>query len=175
MEISQFIEDVNRRRLQALAAIARVPISVLIWGPDPATDTPVANTRKVLKQELLTDNVFASFSEDLYDPASPYSNFTQQVAQAEAFDLIISIPDSFGSVAEIHDFSKLPGISNKVITFLDKQWNNGYSNSTLIQMQSVVSCRVQQYNAPDLPYCIIKAAKDQVKLLREAYYALGRR
>lgn len=159
----------------ALEAISRVPVSVLIWGPDPTTDSPVANCRKLLKQELLSDHVWASFSEDLYDKNLPYSNFAQQISQAEAYDLIVSIPDSHGSVAEIHDFSRMPGISNKVITFIDEQWNNGYSNSTLLQLQSIVTCRVQQYKSADLPHCVINATKAQIKVLREGYYALGRR
>lgn len=175
MSIENFIAQVRQRQQQALSRIARVPIAALIWGPNPGLNTPVANCRKIVKETLSNDGVYACYSEDLFDPTLSYSNVAQQVAQAEAFDLVISIPDSPGSIAEIHDFAIIPGVSNKIVTFLDERWNNGYANSSLIRLQSTVSCRVQLYNPDNLPDCIVSESVKLVQTLRETLYLLGRR
>lgn len=170
-----FEEEVERRRREALARIQRIPIASLIWGPSPAAGTAVANTRLALREILHNGGHLARFSEELLDSDSPLSVFTQQVAQAEAYDIVFSIPDSPGSIAEIHDFARIPWLSNKVVAFLNSEWNDGYSNQSLIQLQSIATCQVQLYQASALPQCIIESALRFVHRLQELYYIAGRR
>ena len=170
-----FEEEVEKRRREALSRIRRIPIAGLIWGPSPDSGTAVANARQILRETLLNDGHLARFSEELLDPSSDLSVFAQQVAQAEAFDVVFSIPDSPGSIAEIHDFAKIPWLSHKVIAFLDSDWNDGYSNKSLIQLQSVATCQVQLYQAAGLPHCIVEPSLKLVRRLQELYYVAGRR
>ena len=79
-------------------------------------------------------NTAHSLSEELYDSANRHSNLVQQAAQAEAYDIVFSIPDSPGSIAEIHDFSRLPTISNKIVAFLNSAWSDDYSNRSLMEL-----------------------------------------
>jgi hypothetical protein len=137
--LMSFEDDVERRRLDALARMDSLPVAVLIWGPAPRAGTPVALTRTKLRDTLATDGHLARFSEDLFDPTSKHSLLAQQVAQAEAYDIVFSLPDSEGSIAEIHDFARMPGISHKIVTFVDKRWNSGYANQTLLQLQSTMT------------------------------------
>lgn len=175
MNLDIFKEQVNQRRLAALNKISSVPISALIWGPDPKGDTKVSECRRKLKEELSKFNVYACFSEELFDPTIEYSNLAQQVAQVEAFDIVLSIPDSPGSIAEIHDFALVPGLSSKIITFLNKKWNDGYSNQTLINLKSTISCQIQVYDENKLPHCVIDESIKIIKVLKESFFLLGRR
>lgn len=172
---SEFEEEVERRRLDALMRVQRQPIAGLIWGPAPAAGTPIAEARILLRDTLLNNGHLARFSEDLIDPSSPLSILIQQVAQAEAYDIVFSIPDSPGSIAEIHDFARIPGLSHKIVAFLNSDWNDGYANQSLIQLQSTATCQVQLYQPSALPQCIIEPSLRLISRLQEYYYMAGRR
>lgn len=161
--------------MDALKRIQSVPVAALIWGPAPTTLTPVSTARVQLRDQLNSNGHHARFSEDLIDPKSTMSIVAQQMSQAEAFDVVFSIPDSPGSIAEIHDFARIPQLSYKVIAYLNADWNSGYANQSLIQMQSVATCKIQLYQPSDLPGCIVTSAQEMVQRLQEFYYLNGRR
>jgi hypothetical protein len=170
-----FVEAVERERRNALARIRGVPISVLIWGPTPSSKTPVAITRGELRRVLESDGHLVRYSEDLYDPAASYSLLAQQVADVEAYDITFSLPDSPGSIAEAHDFARIPSISHRIVTFIDGNHDDGYANKTLLELQSTATCKVQVYKAADLPGCVVEHARSLVRRLQEFYYLAGRR
>lgn len=172
---SQFQREVERKRQEALNEVDRIPIAALIWGPAPNSTTIIAQARVQLQSALLNNGHVANFSEDLYDKSSKHSNIVQQAAQAEAYDIVFSIPDSPGSIAEIHDFSRLPTISNKIVAFLNSAWNDGYSNKSLMELQTYSTCKIQLYDASNLPECIVSSALDIVYRLQELFYLRGRR
>lgn len=168
-------ELVERKRLQVLKRIQGLPIAALIWGPAPEAGTPLSEARSMLRDELVSDGHLARFSEELLDLDSSHSVLAQQVAQAESHDIVFSIPGSPGSIAEIHDFARIPGLSHKIVAFLDYSCSAGYSNQSLVQLQSTATCQVQLYQADELPKCIIDRAKDMIRRLQEFYYLAGRR
>jgi hypothetical protein len=170
-----FAEAVERQRQEALSRIGAVPISVLIWGPNPAATTHVGATRRELRRALEGDGHLVRYSEELYNPASPYSLLAQQVADVEAHDITFSLPDSPGSIAEAHDFARIPSVSHRVVTFVDGEHNTGYANKTLLELQSTATCRVQIYKANELPGCVVEYARSLVRRLQEFYYFNGRR
>lgn len=172
---TSFEAEVERLRCDALARIDRIPIAALIWGPAQNGKTATSDVRSRLRDVLLKHGHLARFSEELLDPNSRRSNFAQQVAQAEAHDIVFSIPDSPGSIAEIHDFARIPTLAHKIVAFLDRQWDDGYSNQSLVQMQSVATCRIQTYDSSHLPGCVIDSALDMIGKLQEFYYIGGRR
>jgi hypothetical protein len=175
MSLDGFSEAVERQRQEALSRIGAVPVSVLIWGPNPAATSPVAATRRELRRALEGDGHLVRYSEDLYDSAAPYSLLAQQVADVEAHDITFSLPDSPGSIAEAHDFARIPSISHRIVTFVDGDYNTGYANRTILELQSTATCRVQIYKACDLPRCVIDYARGLVRRLQEFYYLNGRR
>jgi hypothetical protein len=168
-------ELVERKRLETLEQVKLLPIAALIWGPAPDSDSPLAKARVLLRDELLKDGHLARFSEDLLDPTSQHSILIQQVAQAHSHDIVFSIPGSPGSIAEIHDFARIPGISHKIVAFLDYAWSDGYSSQSLMQLESSATCQVQPYDCKDLPGCIIKKAKSLIMRLQEYHFLAGRR
>jgi hypothetical protein len=171
----RYQEEVERRRLAALEAVDDLPIAVLIWGPSPTAPTPLSDTRVKLRDELIRNGHLAQFSEDLIDPLSHHGLQVQQLSHLESHDIVFSIPGSPGSIAEIHDFAKLPRLSNKIVTFLDRAYNDGYANLALMELQTQVTCAIELYDAIDLPTCVIEKAMTKVRQLQELYYLLGRR
>lgn len=174
-EAERYKRQVDLKRLAILQEVERLPIAVLIWGPSPDTDTPAAHARVCLRDSLIDNGHLAQFSEELIDPSSPHGIQIQQLSHLEAHDVVFSIPDSPGSIAEIHDFAKLPRLSHKIIVFLNQAWNDGYSNRTLIELQSRITSAVELYDPVDLPNCLIATALKRVRELQEIYYLLGRR
>lgn len=175
IDLASFRAQIEKQRLDALARISEVPIAALVWGPNPSGTDPIAQTRLGLRDALRGRGHYAEFSEDLYDATSDRSLFAQQIAQAEAFDVIFSIPGSYGAIAEIHDFARIPGISHKLIGFVDDAFDKGYSTQSLVAAQTNASCKIQTYNRSDLLNCIIDYALDQVARLQELLYVSGRR
>ena len=47
----------------------------------------------------------------------------------EAADIVFSLPDTPGSIAEIHDFARVPWLAHKIVAFLDRRWDDGYFKS----------------------------------------------
>jgi hypothetical protein len=175
VDLATFKIELTVKRQDALARIARVPVAVLVWGPTPTSTDPVSLARLKLRDALRANGHVADFSEDLYEPTSPLSLFAQQLAQAEVYDVVFSIPSSFGAIAEVHDFARLTGISRKLIAFIDQAYQNGYSNQSLMAAQSSASCKVELYDGFKLPTCIIDHAIGEVRRLQEIFYMTGRR
>ncbi len=170
-----FEDEIEQKRLDAVRRIQTLPIAALIWGPAPNAGTPIAGIRASLKNELIANGHHARFSEDLIDPTLKLSVLTQQVTHAEAFDIVFSLPDSPGSIAELHDFARIPSVAPKIVAFIDNRWNSGYSNSALMQLESTATCRIQTYDHTSLPNCILDPALRLVARLQEFYYLSGRR
>jgi hypothetical protein len=173
--ITEFELEVEKKRKEALARIDTIPVSALLWGPTPTAGTPVANARNAIRNTLSGKGHLARFSEELMDPTSTHSLLAQQMAQAEAYDIVFSVPDSPGSIAEIHDFARVPWLSHKIVAFLNEEWNSGYANKTLLELQSTITCQIQLYKPAQLPHCVVDCALSLVNRLQEIYYYTGRR
>lgn len=173
--MSTFEEEVERKRLDAANRIKTLPIAALIWGPAPSAGTPIAALRTSLRDTLVFKGHYARFSEELIDPSLGLSILAQQVTHVEAFDIVFSLPDSPGSIAELHDFARIPSVSSKIVAFVDSRWNSGYSNRALIQLESTATCRIQVYDHTLLPNCVIIPALSLIVRLQEFYYLSGRR
>lgn len=173
--IDDFRKEVAEKRAKILAQMARVPIAALIWGPNPTSADPYAQARLRLRDELSTRGHLADFSEDLHDSSFEQSNFAQQISQAEAYDVIFSIPSSVGSIAEIHDFARIQGISHKIIAFVDRNHLGGYSGQSLVNSQANSTCKIELYDYATFPDCVISLALDQIRRLQEIFYIGGRR
>jgi hypothetical protein len=171
----KFVKAVERRRTRALRYIESIPVSVLIWGPDPGSGSVFADARLRLREELTRRGHLVSFSEDLVDLGSPRSILAQQVAQAEAYDIVFSIPASPGSIAELHDFARISWLSRKLVAFLNREWQRGYSNLSLMQLKSTLACQIYVYDPAQLPCCIVDQALEVIGRLQELHYMARQR
>lgn len=160
---------------EELAQIMKIPVSILVWGPDPTTPTKISNLRVTLRSELRSMGHAAFFSEEICDGSSQHSIRTQQLVQAQKFDLVVSIPSSPGAIGEAHDFAADRRVNAKMLLFLNKQFVEGYSSQSLETIASIISCQICYYeNENDLE--IVKPTVfNEVQKVREIKFLLSGR
>src|SRR5271165_2392543 len=82
-----------------------IALTILVWGPSPHADTPVARKRLAIRQHLQDMGHYAVFPEDLPTFDRNASAKTKEYAQARAANLIIVLIEGApGATAEVHDF-----------------------------------------------------------------------
>lgn len=173
-EAQRLAEVLMPKIQQRLRDVERVPVSVLVWGPAPASTNPIAAVRVDLRAALREQGHLALFSEELCDPESPYSVRTQQLAQASEFDLVVSIPSSPGSIAEAHDFAVDPRVSSKLLLFVDQSRMDGYSPHSLAVMSTIVSCEIVKYPSETQTDVIVVKTLEVASQIREMKFITGR-
>ena len=169
-----------RRRVLAridgrLAEVDRVPVGVLLWGPASDAETPLATLRVSLRTRLRQDGHAAFFSEELCDPSKRFSVRLQQLAQAQDFDLIVSLPCTPGSLGEIHDFAADRRVHAKLLVFLNQLHLEGYSAQSLQALSTILSCQLEYYPNESEAGIIEARTLAEVQKIRELKYILAGR
>lgn len=154
--------------------IRKNPVSVLIWGPSPYSGSIIAKIRSQLRQVLRKEGHLAMFSEEICDPGSDVSIRSQELVQAEMFDLIIAIPDSPGSIAEVHDFTSDPRVNKKTLVFMNEKYASGYSAISLQAVSCKLGAEIIPYNEDSITF-IINKSLTAVKEIQEYKYIIGGR
>lgn len=160
-----------------LRRIKQVALSILIWGPDPKRDSPVARKRKELKDLLLADGHNAMFSEELASENEQLSDKSLEFAQALAAHLIfVLVEDSPGAVAEAHDFCNHPEIASKICVLIPKRYKRGYSAKGAIKNLEDAHGGVFWYSDADLAQChVCTRAIKRANGLRQLHWMHGKR
>lgn len=158
---------------EELSQITKIPVSILVWGPDPTASTKISNLRVTLRSELRLMGHAAFFSEELCDASSPYSIRIQQLAQAQKFDLVVSLPSSPGAIGEAHDFTADRRVNAKMLLFLNKQFIEGYSSQSLEAIASLLSCQICHYEDENDLEFVKSTVFTEVEKIREAKYILS--
>jgi hypothetical protein len=96
----------------------------------------------------------------------------QQLAQAQEFDLIVSLPSSPGAIAEIHDFAADRRVHAKTLIFINQTHAGGYGPQSLSSISSILSCQLEYYPSEDDCECIKEVTKREVQRVREMKYIL---
>jgi hypothetical protein len=152
-----------------LAEYRRLPVSVLLWGPGIQSASPLAEVRVDLRRELCKRGHVALFSEEICEE-NGCSIRVQQLAQAQVFDLIVSIPCTPGAIAEIHDFATERKINGKLLVFIDESYKDGYSNKSLAAISNVAGCHVMRYANERDTAVILRETLLEVERIREMKY-----
>lgn len=171
----RLLNRLRPRISRRLAEVAKVPVSVLLWGPGVQSTSQLAKVRVQLRATLRTNGHAAAFSEELCDLASPYSVRLQQIAQAQEFDLIVSTPSTPGSIGEIHDFVADRRVSAKILVFLNSEHLDGYSAKSLEALSTVISCQIEDYPNEQDSEIIPEVTLREVQKIREMKYILAGR
>lgn len=171
-EAQSFLERLRPKIRSSLLEIQRIPVSVLLWGPSPDKACPIANMRKTLRSELRGKGHAAFFSEELCDPLSDFSLRIQQLIQAQNFDLVVSLPSSPGSVAEVHDFASDSRVNAKMLVLLNENSISGYGAQSLQAISSILSCQIFTYPSEEHIDCVKDRVFSEVQRIREIKYLL---
>ena len=177
-ELSDEAKQLLKRMLptynEKLSELTQFPVSVLIWGPSPVSSSNIAQIRKSLRAKLRQEGNLAMFSEELCDENCTFSIRLQQLVQAEQYDLIISIPETPGSIAEIHDFASDVRVNNKILIFLNSKFSNGYSVKSLESISCILSAEIVSYDDDSLDSIITYSLKT-INGIKEYKYLTGGR
>ncbi|HEX2206840.1 MAG TPA: hypothetical protein VHG93_04105 [Longimicrobium sp.] len=139
------------RNLERLKDIA---LSILVWGPAPETDTPVARKRREIRDRLIGEGHYATFSEDVPGAVAGASWKTRELAQARAAHLVVILyGDSPGAIAETHDFCAHPDVSSKVLVIIPRKFRTGYAGRGAIRDLDDAHRAVFWYTDDDLSAC----------------------
>lgn len=151
-------ETVFKPRLEAMRAeIAQTSLTILIWGPGP-NDAELYAKRMQIRDELRKCGHLALISEELEDtkPAD-YSQKAIEFLQASAADLVVVLEESFGSIAEVHDFADYRVINSKMLIFISDQATDGYSYQGALAELKAIYNNVETFHAPeDIVSCQLK-------------------
>lgn len=171
-EAQELLARIMPRIKSRLNEVNRVPVSVLLWGPGIESSSPISLVRAELRSTLRSLGHAAFYSEELYDESDSYSLRLQQLAQAQEFDLIVSMPCTPGSIGEIHDFAADRRVHSKILVFLDSQYSDGYSAKSIVALETVLSCQIEYYNGGSVDCCegITRVTCDNVQRIREMKY-----
>jgi hypothetical protein len=169
-EAARLMAQIQPRIQQALAEVNRTPILVLIWGPGLESTSPLAAVRLQLRALLRAQGHAAYFSEELCEQSNEHSLRLQQSVQAQQFELIISIPASPGSIAEVHDVATDRRVGAKLLVFLNEESVQGYSAQSLQAMNTILGCRIAYYPSERDTALIETVTLEVVQRMRELKY-----
>jgi hypothetical protein len=169
-EAADLIAQLRPRIVARLEEVRRVPVSVLLWGPAVGSIASLASVRSGLRGKLRELGHAAMYSEELCDMNSPYPIRLQELAQAQEFDLVVSMPASPGSIGELHDFAADRRVHAKILAFLNQQHIDGYSPQSITTLATVVSCQIFYYPSETETSIITETTLDVVQRIREMKY-----
>jgi hypothetical protein len=149
-----------------------IVLSVLVWGPNPNSGSPVAKKRKEIREELRKLGHDAKFSEDVPIPEDTHaSQKVRELAQAKAADaLIILLEDSPGALSETHDFCGRLDIAPKVLVLVPVKYKTGFSAEGLLS-DLMAYGGVYWYKPAELTSCkVLEQAVTRVEAKRNLLF-----
>lgn len=162
-----------------LREVEKVPLTILVWGPNPQSESPVAKKRNEIREELKDLGYNAMFSEDLSIQAGDISEKAKEFAQAlEAHLIFILVESAPGALAEAHDFCNHPDIAPNLVVMIPKKYEEGYSARGAIKILGDAYNGVYWYEDEDLNICNLrKRAVDMAGARRwiRYFFELGAR
>lgn len=159
-----------------LAKSQEISLSILVWGPNPQSDSPVAKKRVEIRDVLENLGHNAMFSEDISIQTGNVSEKTKEFAQAQASQLIIILVEGApGALAETHDFCNHPDIAPNVYVMVPKKYEEGYSAKGAIKDLSDGYGGVYWYEDEDLQTCnVCKHAVKRAEARRRMWHFFER-
>lgn len=166
-------------RLNAfIREVREVSLSILVWGPNPQSSSPVAKKRIEIRDELMKLGHNARFSEDIRAQTDELSlsEKAREFAQARAAHLIvILVEDAPGALAEAHDFGNDPEIAHKVCVMFPQKYRQGYSAQGAMKDLSDGYGGVYWYEEEDLEICKVRTRAVEWAEARRNIYNYRRR
>lgn len=173
-EALNMLKEFLPRQKKIEQEVLKIPVMALIWGASPSSESKLGGIRRELREVLRKEGHLAMYSEELCQEDSKLSIRAQQLIQAQEFDLIISIPGPQGSIAEIHDFTSDNRVRNKILLFLDKTYEHGYSHQSLFAIGNTLGCKIVIYENEDDYETILHTTLKEINSIRECKFLFGR-
>ena len=159
-----------------------IKLKILVFGPQvhtPSSDPKTAklqNKRKEIRLKLEHLGHHVKYAEDLVDPhlSGPMGNpFFQELVIMREYDLIVTIVDTPGTIAEATAISLTPAIALKASLFLDAAYVGGLVEQTCRNAEDI-GAHFRTYAYPDdLDSCHLYGyVLDRVSKIQKMKYLL---
>lgn len=146
-------EHETLKRLTTQSLIDRSRLSVLVWGPGEQGDKDLYGKRIQIRNKLRELGHEAEFSEDILTPsvmgAGGINLSVAELLQAREYEYIVTIMGSPGSIAEVHDFCREPGIAHKMTICINEEHLSGYSGQGVLHIFEGNHGRIEKFKFPD--------------------------
>lgn len=162
---------VERTIEQHLAKARRIKCSVLVWGAGPWGGDLYEKRLQIINKLREDPNIYAD-SSDIDPPKmsvpARLSLRSKEIIQAQAYDVIVLMPCSRGSVAELHDILPYEQLMRKTFVLLDEGTLGDYSSKAVKERWPN---QVETYNTDDLKACnLLRTVINFLTVLRYDWY-----
>lgn len=163
-------------------AVDAIKLKILVFGPQvhtPSADERTAKLqtkRKEIRHKLEDLGHHVKYAEDLVDPhlSGPSGNaFFQELVIMREYDLIVTIVDSPGSIAEAAAIATKPMLAQKASLFLDAAYSGGLVAETCKNAEDM-GAHFSTFNYPgDLDSCHLYGfVLDRIRKVQKVKYLL---
>jgi len=150
--------EFERRYARELMRLPQIILNILVWGPNPDRDDPVAKKRRQILELLTEMGHIAIMSEEL-DPigsALGLSEREKEYVQASLVEQIfILVERSQGATGELHDFLAYMEIARKIFVFAPERHKDTYSGKTALKDLDDAFGAVYWYTQEELEKCTL--------------------
>ena len=156
--------------------ITKISLNILVFGPQVSPLALDLRTQALQKKRieirdcLTTAGHSAKFAEELVDPGlpGPHGNIClQEMLIMQEYDVIVTLVESPGSVAEATIISQNPKLSRKALLFMDRSFQGGFAASACA-LAELQGANFSLYDHPkDLDEChLLTKVVDTVKKIQ---------
>jgi len=150
--------EFEQRYERELTRLPQIILNILVWGPNPDRDDPVAKKRRQILELLKEMGHNAMMSEDLDRIGSDLglSEREKEYVQAKLVELIIILVQrSQGATGELHDFLAYMEIARKMFVFAPARHKDTYSGKTALKDLDEAFGSVYWYTQEELEKCTL--------------------
>jgi hypothetical protein len=131
-------------------------LRILVWGPDPNSDNPVAKKRKQVRSLLENLGHKVYFSEELvFDKTYKVPANMQERIQVGEMDAIICLASDFGAMQEAQEFGRQ---AREFLLWLSDRAREKYTDRGLAQQLRFAGRAPIFFHDDDLESCVIATA-----------------
>ena len=163
-------------------AVDAIKLKILVFGPQvhtPSSDERTArlqNKRREIRGKLEDAGHHVKYAEDLVDPdltGAAGNAFFQELVIMREYDLIVTIVDSPGSIAEAAVIACKPDLAQKSSLFLDSAYSGGLVGQACKNAEDI-GAHFQPYEYPrDLDEChLLGYVMDRVSKIQKMKFLL---
>lgn len=150
LEAESALKAAEEIKSDIVNSIKKTSFKVLVWGPAPASNNPLAPKRVEIKKVLNELGHQAFFSEDLVVGGNIPAN-VQEALQIQKFDVVINLASSFGSTGEAHEL--MPYMKNRGLLWLHADAENAFAGNGLAKTFVASGGKVEFYNDDFVECC----------------------
>jgi hypothetical protein len=138
----------------------RMPLRILVWGPDPNSDSPAAKKRNELRDRLGNElGYHVYYSEELiFDRTFTVPGNLQERIQVSEMDAVVCIGSDFGPIQEATEFGQ---VAKEFLLWLSDRARGTYSDSAIARSLQLYGRKPLFFRDEDLESCVVASVSTE--------------